>query len=144
MSIHFSKIRRECRRRMIEATGIDPIDGLQEENKVISNINGGAWIAEFCIGGSESGHSARRSRATGFMIQYDVHCAEGQGTSRVDELCEQISDAFDITSTEKSIFSIDNMDIVLVSVKIEDKKFAANYAKSVLLTFNISCRSAAG
>lgn len=144
MSISTTAIREEMRRRLIDAVGIDPQNSLQIENETFDNLNKPFWIAEYCLGGVENSKSRFRSRINGFLIQYDCICPEGQGTSGVDELCYKISKAFDLNDPAKSCFCIGNLDIKLSSVSIERKTYSANYAKSVLISLDISTIPGAG
>ncbi len=137
MSISTTAIREEMRRRLIDAVGIDPQNSLQIENETFDNLNKPFWIAEYCLGGSESSKSNFRSRMASFLIQYDVISAEGTGTAVIDDLCDKISSAFDLNDPGKSCFQSDNMDAVISSVSIERKNYAANYAKSVLFTIDL-------
>ena len=73
MSINKQLIREAVRKRVITASGIDPLTQFQEENKDFNPAGLNLWIAEYCIGGEEKSITPRRSRISSFIMQYDVY-----------------------------------------------------------------------
>ena len=140
MSISYIAIRNECRRRMVEATGINPIKDLQIENYVFDGKRKKVWVSEYCIGGEEFQLSSARSRIPSFLIQYDLHVPETAGTEQIEIMTDAIAQAFDVKDPTKSIILLDGAEILIKSLKRESKKMTGTFSKSILLTLDVSSK----
>ena len=141
MSISYIAVRNECRRQMIEASGIDPVEDLQVENYVFDPKRKRVWISEFCIGGEEILLSSSRSRIPSFLVQYDVCVQETAGTEVIETISEAIARAFDVSDQKKSILQTAKAEMIVKSVKRESKKMTGVFVKSILLTLDVVQKS---
>lgn len=137
MSISYIAIRNECRKRMIQATGINPVEDLQVENYVFDGKRKKVWVSEYCIGGEEFQLSSARSRIPSFLIQYDLHVPETVGTEQIEILTDAIAQAFDVKDPAKSIIQLDGAELLIKSVKRENKKMNGTFSKSIILTLDV-------
>lgn len=141
MSISYIAVRNECRRRMIEASGINPENDLQVENYVFDPKRKKAWVSEFCIGGEEVQLSSSRSRISSFLVQYDICVQETSGTEKIEIISESIARAFDVSDPKKSILQTAEAEMIVKSVKRESKKMTGVFVKSILLTLDVVQKS---
>ena len=112
-------IRDAVRKRVIAASGIDPLTQFQEENKDFDSNGLDFWIAEYCIGGQEITITPRRSRISSFIIQYDLYAPLNSGTERIDSALMAICEEFDMADPAKSGLDIPGYSINLTSIKPE-------------------------
>ena len=119
MSINKQLIREAVRKRVIIASGIDPLTQFQEENKDFDPNGLDFWIAEYCIGGQEITITPRRSRISSFIIQYDLYAPLNSGTERIDSAMMAICEEFDMADPAKSGLDIPGYSINLNSITPE-------------------------
>ena len=137
MSINKQLIREAVRKRVITASGIDPLTQFQEENKDFNPAGLNLWIAEYCIGGEEKSITPRRSRISSFIMQYDVYAALNSGTENIDRAISAICEEFDMADPNKSGLSIPGYSINLVSIKPEVDAGKDKQRQMLVLTFDV-------
>lgn len=137
MSINKQLIREAVRKRVITASGIDPLTQFQEENKDFNPAGLNLWIAEYCISGEERAITPRRSRISSFIMQYDVYAALNSGTENIDRAISAICEEFDMADPNKSGLSIPGYSINLVSIKPEVDAGKDKQRQMLVLTFDV-------
>ena len=131
-------IRNEVRKRVIEATKIDPLTQLKLEGKRLNTEGLSLFISEYTITGEIRNLSNRRSKIDTFMIQYDICVPSGAGFDAAETVCQSILQEFDLDNLEKSAVSVSGMDVMIRQVKEERAESSPFNIIHVLLTMRVS------
>lgn len=137
MSINKQLIREAVRKRVIAASGIDPITQFQEENKDFDSNGLDFWIAEYCISGAEIAITPHRSRISSFIMQYDLYAPLNSGTERIDSAMMAICEEFDMADPTKSGLDIPGYAINLTSITPEVDAGKNKQRQMLVLTFDV-------
>lgn len=133
--IEKQKIREAVRRRIIAASGINPLTQFQEENKDFDSQGLDFWIAEYCIGGKETMISPKRSRVSAFIMQYDLFAPLNSGIAAIDAALAQISAEFDLSDPQKSSVDVPGYAVNITSIKSEND--SGKYWQRVMLVLTL-------
>jgi hypothetical protein len=138
MIISMETIRRAMRKRMVQATGINPVAQLKTENKNFDQAGKSLWIDEHIIGGKEQQLSIKRSRIPAFLIQYDVCAPKNSGSSAAESAATAIASEFNLADESKNSVFIPGLDINVKELTVETDNSGNCYKKIVLITLDIS------
>ena len=130
--INNALIRNAVRKRVISATGIDPMKQFVRENQEFDPQGLSLWIREYTLGGNETQVSRNRVAIPYFMMQYDFCAPNGAGTTTLDQKTLAVLNEFDLLDMEKCCLDIPNYDAMIIRIK-QDFSFEKTYARNILL-----------
>ncbi len=137
MSINPKLVALEVRKRIVSASGIDPVATLKLQNTQFESIGKTLWIAEYIIGGKEQPIGNKRSRISSFLIQYDICMPKNTGTFDADSMALAIAEEFDLSSFDKSTICGAGFDANIKEIKLEVDDGKDVYRKIILLTLDV-------
>ena len=138
MSINRQTVREAVRRRIISATGIDPLTQFAESNRDFNPSGVGLWIREFSIGGAERTFTSKRSRISSFLLQYDFMIPLNSGTAVLETALDAVAAEFDLADPAKSFVSADGLDIIVKSISREGENLKDYRREKLLLTLDVT------
>lgn len=138
MSINRQTVCEAVRKRILSATNIDPITQFAGSNMDFDPKGVGLWVREFSIGGEERMFSAKRSRISAFLIQYDLMIPLNSGTDTLETACNAVFAEFDLASTTKSNVSATGLDIIVRSISRDSEKLKDYYREKLLFTLDVT------
>ena len=135
--IDYQIIREAVRKRVINATGIDPQTQFQAENSTFDPVGKELWIAEECIGGAEQMMSVKRSRIPSFLIQYNLYVPVNTGVEIIDKAVNTVFEEFDLADADKSNITAGNYDIIIKNIKRDISYNSEWRCDAILFTIDV-------
>ena len=138
MSINRQIVCEAVRKRIISATGINPLTQFAESNRDFNPIGVGLWIREFSIGGAERMFTAKRSRISSFLIQYDFMVPLNSGNDTLESVLNAVMADFDLSDPTKSNVSASGLDIIVKSISRDSEKLKDYHREKLLFTLDVT------
>ena len=126
------------RKRIISATEIDPVTQFAEANYDFNPSGKGLWINEFSIGGAERMFTAKRSRISSFLIQYDFMVPLNSGMSSLETAINAVMAEFDLADPAKSNVSVSGLDIIVKSISRDSDNLKDYRREKLLFTLDVT------
>lgn len=138
MSINRQIVCEAVRKRIISATAIDPITQFAGSNMDFDPQGVGLWVREFSVGGIERMLSAKRSRISSFLIQYDFMVPLNSGNDALETAVNAVMSEFDLADPTKSDVSATGLDIIVKSISRDSEKLKDYHREKLLFTLDVT------
>ena len=138
MSINRLTVCEAVRKRIISVTNIDPLTQFAGSNIDFDPKGAGLWIREFSVGGEERMFTAKRSRISSFLIQYDFMVPLNSGTDTLETAVNAVMAEFDLASPTKSNVSANGLDIIVKSISRDSEKLKDYHREKLLFTLDVT------
>ena len=138
MSINRQAVCEAVRKRIISSTEIDPLTQFAGSNMDFNPSGVGLWIREFSVGGIERMLSAKRSRISSFLIQYDFMVPLNSGTDSMETAITAVMSEFDLADPTKSDVSVSGLDIIIKSISRDSEKLKDYHREKLLFTLDVT------
>lgn len=131
--MNHTAIRNEVRRRVVAATGINPVTDLKLEGQDYDNGGKAFWVEEYLIGGAQRAMTNQRSRVSSYLVQYDICCPIGTALDVLESKAAAIENSlYDAT------FVVGGTDCHVRQIKTSRSEEKLRNAIKVLLTIQLN------
>lgn len=123
------------RRRVVNATGIDPLISLKVMGEQFDNVNLPFWVEEYLVGGVPASFTNRRTRVSSYLIQYDFNVPAGNSMEEIERMAAAVETEFNIDDLERQKVTADGMDLMVK--KIEKSRSQGSRISSLKLVITL-------
>lgn len=123
------------RRRVVNATGIDPLISLKVMGEQFDNVNLPFWVEEYLVGGVPASFTNRRTRVSSYLIQYDFNVPAGNSMEEIERMAAAVELEFNINDLERQKVTADGMDLMVK--KIEKSRSQGSRISSLKLVITL-------
>lgn len=123
------------RRRVVNATGIDPLISLKVMGEQFDNVNLPFWVEEYLVGGTPATFTNRRARVSSYLLQYDFNVPAGNSMEEIERMAAAVETEFNIDDLERQKVTADGMDLMVK--KIEKSRSQGSRISSLKLVITL-------
>ena len=123
------------RRRVVNATGLDPLISLKVMGEQFDNVNLPFWVEEYLVGGVPSTFTNRRARVSSYLLQYDFNVPAGNSMEEIERMAAAVETEFNIDDLERQKVTADGMDLMVK--KIEKSRSQGSRISSLKLVITL-------
>ena len=126
-------IRNEVRRRVVAASGINPVKDLKLAGKDFDSSGKKLWVEEHLIGGAQRAMTNLRSKISSYLVQYDLCCPVGTAMDALETKAAAIEGAL-----FQATFAVGGTDCTIKRIKTSRTEGKLRNSVSVLLTIDLN------